>query len=232
MVMSLFITRKRNTVRGTKIWDTNWLSLHSNIYISVRKFLIRMIVFMVAWKRTLLQVGCFSRRELFYLRVPSVTRLHSVDGAWIKHEQGLLVERNWQRKTCVYGENYVHVSPSQQISCELLWNGNRTSAARGQQLIAWTMLVVMRPGREADDSEWMQLNFHLHVPMVWSWIRQDENFAGNFYRYRLGVVKRLKDLLLNEMHIIYYFLVSSLNCKPSLNSPDWWRLSWFRLCFF
>lgn len=145
-----------------------------------------------SWKRTLLQVGCFSRRELFYLRVPSVTRLHSVDGAWIKYEHGVLVEQNWQRKTCVYGANYVHVSPSQ-----LLWDGTRTSAARGQWLIAWTLLVVIRPERGANDSECMQFNFHLHVPMVWSWIRHCENFTGNFYRYRLGVVKRFKDLLLN-----------------------------------
>jgi hypothetical protein len=188
---------------------------------------------MVAGKRILLQVGCFSRWELFYLRVPSVTRLHSVDGTWIKYEHGVLVERNWQRKTCVYGENYVHMSASQQIPCELLWDVTRTSAVRGQRLIAWTKLVVMRPVRGANDSECMQLNFHLHVPMVWSWIRHCENFPGNFYRYRLGVVKRFKDLLLNEMHIIYYFLVSSLNCKPSLNSPEWWRChSWFRLCFF
>ena len=53
------------------------------------------------------------------------------------------------------------------------------------------------------------------------------------YIYRVGVVKRFKDLFVNEMHIIYSFLVSSLNCKPSLNSPDWWGYrSWFRLCFF
>jgi hypothetical protein len=161
-----------------------------------------------------------------------VTRLHSVDGAWIKYEHGVLVERNWQRKTCVCGENFVHVSSSQQIPCELLWDGTRTSAVRGQRLPAWTMRVVMWSGRGANDSECMQLNFYLHVPVAWSWIRHGENFTGNFYRYRLGVVRRFKDLLLNVMRIIYYFLVSSLNFKPSLNSPYWWRRSWFRLCFF
>jgi hypothetical protein len=125
------------------------------------------------------------------------------------------------------------VSPSQQIPCKLLWIGTRGSAVRGQRLIAWTMLVVIHTERGVNDSECMQLNFHLLVSMVWSWIRQGENFTGNFYRYRLGVVKKFKDLFLNKRHIIYYFLVSSLNCKPSLNSPDWWRcLSWFRLCFF
>ena len=189
---------------------------------------------MVAGKITLLQVGCFSRRGMFYLRVPSMTRLHSVDGAWIKYEHGVLVDRNWQRKSCVNGENYVHVSPSQQIPRDLLWGGTRTSAVRGQRLIAWTMLVVMRPGRQANDSECMQLNFYLHVPTVWSWIRHGENFTGYFYRFGLGVVKRFKGLLLNVMRItLYYFLVSSLNCKRSLNSSDWWRCrSWFRLCFF
>jgi hypothetical protein len=143
MIMSLFITWKRNTARVTKIWDMNWLTLPSNIYISVRKFLIGLLVFMVAGKRTLSQVGCFWKGELFYLTVASVTRLHSVDGAWIKYEHGMLVERKWQRKPRVEGEKYVHVSPSQQIPCKLLWDGTRTSAMRGQRLIAWTMLVVM-----------------------------------------------------------------------------------------
>jgi hypothetical protein len=69
--------------------------------------------------------------------------------------------------------------------------------------------------------------------MVWCWIKHSDNFTGNFYRYRLGVVKKFKYFVSNEMHIIYYFRVSSLNRNSSLNSPDWWRcLSWFRLCLF
>lgn len=51
--------------------------------------------------------------------------------------------------------------------------------------------------------------------------------------YGLDVANKFKDLLLNEMRIINYFLLGSLNCKPSLNSLHLERCRlWFRLWFF
>jgi hypothetical protein len=143
------------------------------------------------------------------------------------------LERNWQGKTCVCGENIskCHLYNKFHVDCHEMEPG--LPLWRGKLLITWTILVVMRPGRGANDSECMRFSYHLHAPMVWCWIKHSDNFTGNFYRYRLGVVKKLKYLVLNEMHLLYYFLVSSLNRNYSLNSPDWWRCrSWFRVCLF